>query len=172
MNFRQAIAADLPSILEIHNDAVRNLSAIWTTKLDTLEDRLAWLEERTVKGFPILIADDDEGNILGFGSYGTFRGKSGYDLTVEHSVYLKETAQGKGIGRALMQQLIQHAQSAGFHVMIGAIESGNTHSIALHEKLGFEIVGTLPEVGHKYGRWLSLCLMTLKLSDAKAPPHP
>ncbi|MFC7610415.1 GNAT family N-acetyltransferase [Teichococcus aestuarii] len=79
--------------------------------------------------------------VRGFASYGDFRPFAGYAATVEHSVYVDPAAQGKGIGRALLEALVAHAQGAGLHVMVGAIEAGNAASVALHRKAGFEEAG-------------------------------
>ncbi|KZL22067.1 N-acyltransferase YncA [Pseudovibrio axinellae] len=169
MNLRRAIKSDLPALLEIHNDAVKSLAAIWTDALETLEDRENWFDKRTAGGFPIIIAENSQGEILGYGSYGPFREKSGYDKTLEHSVYIRPEAQGKGAGSALLQVLIVLAKQDQYHVLIGAIDSENKGSIRLHERYGFKVTGELPQVGFKFGRWLDLTLMTLILNDDEAP---
>lgn len=101
--------------------------------------------------------------MLGFASYGDFRPFAGFAATVEHSVYVDPAAQGQGLGRALLAALIDRARAAGLHVMVAGIEAGNTASIALHAKAGFEEAGLLREVGRKFGRWLDLRFMTLRL---------
>ena len=106
--------------------------------------------------------------MLGYASFGDFRPFSGYRLTVEHSVHLAAEARGRGVGRVLMQALIEAAREAGKHVMVGAIGASNAASIALHEKLGFTHVGMMPEVGVRQGRWLDLVLMQLRLDAAPA----
>lgn len=169
MLLRPATLDDVPALLDIHNDAVRRLAAIWTDKQETLADRQAWFTDRTGAGLPVLVAVDGAGTILGYGSYGPFRAKEGYRLTMEHSVYVTEAAQGRGVGKALLQRLIGEAKASGVHVLVGAIDAENATSIALHARLGFETTGRLPQVGFKFGRWLDLVLMTLILDDAKAP---
>lgn len=168
MILRWATAADLPAILEIHNDAVKTLAAIWTDTLETLEDRERWLAARQAGGFPVIVAED-HGVVLGYGSYGPFREKSGYDLTMEHSVYITPEARGKGAGSALLQKIIKLAKENGIHVLVGAIDSDNDGSIRLHERFGFKTTGQLPQVGFKFGRWLDLTLMTLILNNDPAP---
>ena len=160
---RDAVEADLPVIMEIYNDAVANTTAIWNEVLVDLDNRRAWLNARRERGFPVIVATID-GAVAGYASYGDWRAFDGYRHTVEHSVYVHREARGGGIGKRLMQELIARAASNGVHVMIAAIESENTASIALHERLGFRVAGKFSEVGTKFGRWLDLTCMELKIS--------
>lgn len=171
MIIRPATASDLPQILDIHNDAVRRLDAIWTEIEDSLADRAAWLKDREQRNFPVLVAIDpvDE-TLLGYASYGTYRAKSGYDLTIEHSIYLRDAAQGKGTGKALMSALIEDAKSKGYHLMVGVIDAKNQASIRFHEGFGFTHAGFLPQAGFKHGRWLDQVNMILLLNDNPPPP--
>ncbi|SDR18967.1 GNAT family N-acetyltransferase [Pseudovibrio sp. Tun.PSC04-5.I4] len=169
MIIRDATKTDLPALLDIHNDAVKTLAAIWTDTLETLEDRTNWFDARIAGGFPIIVAEDVNGEVLGYGSYGPFRDKSGYDKTMEHSVYITPQAQGKGAGSALLVKLIELAKADRHHVLVGAIDSENTGSIRLHERYGFKVTGELPQVGFKFGRWLDLTLMSLLLNADEAP---
>jgi len=170
MHIRPATSADLPALLDIHNDAVRTLKAIWTDKPDTLDDRRAWFEARREAGLPVIVAETDDGTVAGYGSYGPFRPKEGYRLTLEHSVYVAPDVRGRGIGKALLVRLIELARADGCHVLVGAIDGENTGSIALHRQLGFDVTGRLPQVGMKFGQWLDLVLMTLVLDDRPVPP--
>lgn len=165
---RDARPEDAPAIADIYNDAVRNLAAIWTDTLTDAAERAEWIAERQAAGFPVIVTERD-GRVLGYASYGTFRAKDGYDLTVEHSVYVHSDARGRGLGTPMLEWVIEHARGAGKHVMIGAIDGQNAGSIALHARLGFETVGTLPQIGKKFGRWLDLTLMQLRLDDRPAP---
>ncbi|MNQ95519.1 N-acyltransferase YncA [compost metagenome] len=128
-----------------------------------LANRRAWLAERTAAGFPVLVALNAQGEVLGYASYGTWRSIEGFRHTVEHSVYVRGDQRGQGLGPALMQALIERARQAGLHVMVAAIESGNAASIRLHERLGFVTTGQMPQVGRKFGRWLDLTFMQLML---------
>lgn len=163
MNIRDAGEADLPAILAIYNDAVANTTAIWNETLVDLADRQAWLNQRRAAGFPVLVAEDADGCVLGYASYGTWRSIEGFRHTVEHSVYVSGAQRGRGLGIALMQALIERARAAGLHVMVAAIETENAASICLHRRLGFEITGQMPQVGRKFGRWLDLTFMQLLL---------
>lgn len=169
MLIRPATLDDVPVLLGIHNDAVLRLAAIWTDKQETLAERQAWFSGRTGAGLPVVVAVAEDGKILGYGSYGPFRAKEGYRLTMEHSVYVTEDAQGKGVGKALLARIVAEAKASGVHVLVGAIDAENAASIALHQKLGFEITGRLPQVGFKFGRWLDLVFMTLIVDAAAAP---
>lgn len=169
MNIRPAAEADLPQILDIHNDAIRRLDAIWTETEETLADRKAWLDDRAKNGFTVLVAEEN-GHILGHASFGTYRARSGYRKTIEHSIYLRDEAQGRGVGKALMEALIEDAKAKGFHLMVGVIDSKNVGSVAFHERLGFQMLGTLPQSGFKHGRWLDQVNMYLLLNDDPAPP--
>ena len=160
---RDATEADLPIIMEIYNDAVANTTAIWNDVLVDLQNRKEWFAARKAKGFPVLVAELD-GKVAGYASYGDWRAFDGYRHTVEHSVFVHRDAWGGGFGRLLMLELIARAASNGMHVMIAAIESENDASIRLHEKLGFRIAGKFSEVGTKFGRWLDLTCMELKVS--------
>lgn len=170
MTIRPATDDDLAAILDIHNDCVRRLDAIWTEIEDTLADRQAWLDDRIGGGFAVLVAEE-EGRILGHASYGPYRARSGYRKTVEHSIYLRDEAQGRGVGKALMAALVEDARAKGFHLMIAVIDAGNQGSIAFHERFGFQMAGRLPQAGFKHGRWLDQVNMVLLLNDDPAPPR-
>ncbi|WP_370869581.1 N-acetyltransferase family protein [Pseudomonas sp.] len=163
MIIQDASAADLPAILAIYNDAVQHTTAIWNETQVDLANREAWLNERHTAGFPVLVAKNDAGELLGYASYGTWRSIEGFRHTVEHSVYVRSDQRGQGLGPLLMQALIERAQAAGLHVMVAAIESGNSASIRLHERLGFVTSGQMPQVGRKFDRWLDLTFMQLNL---------
>lgn len=159
---RLATLSDLPSILEIVNYAIAHTTAIYDYYPRSLEDQTLIFETKKAKGFPIFVIEENA-EILGFGTYDTFRTKVGYRFTVEHSVYVKEGFSGKGLGALLMQKLIDTAKSQNYHIMIGVIDASNENSIKFHEKFGFESKGILQEVAYKFERWLDANLMTLKL---------
>ncbi|WP_072749473.1 GNAT family N-acetyltransferase [Rhodococcus maanshanensis] len=162
MLIRDADHHDLPGILEIHNEAVLNTTAIWDEETVDVEDRREWLESRRRAGYPVLVAESD-GRVAGYASYGVWRAKSGYRYTVENSVYVHVDHHRKGIASELMTSLIERARAGSVHVMVASIESGNTTSIALHERFGFRTVAVMPEVGMKFGRWLDMTFMQLTL---------
>lgn len=162
-SIQDANDTDLPGILAIYNDAVQHTTAIWNETLVDQANRRAWLAERTAAGFPVLVAHDAAGEVVGYASYGTWRIIEGFRQTVEHSVYVRADQRGQGLGPLLMQALIEHARAANLHVMVAAIESENIASIRLHQRLGFVTTGQMPQVGRKFGRWLDLTFMQLIL---------
>ncbi|PTR30430.1 phosphinothricin acetyltransferase [Rhodococcus sp. OK519] len=162
MLIRDAVESDLPGILEIHNDAIANSTAIWDETLADLDERRRWLDSRRADGFPVLVADID-GEVAGYASYGVWRAKSGYRHTVENSVYVHNDFHRRGIATALMTALIERARAGGIHVIVASVESTNTTSIALHQRFGFRIVAQMPEVGRKFDRWLDMTYLQLNL---------
>lgn len=151
------------AILEILNDAIVNSTAVWDFEERTSDSMTGWFGAKTASNFPVVGIEDENGQLLAFGTYGTFRAWPGYRFTVEHSVYVRSDQRGKGLGKVIMNELISRAKAAGMHAMIGGIEATNDGSIALHEKLGFKHVGTLPQVGRKFDRWLDLAFYELIL---------
>ena len=163
LHIRDAHPDDLPAILVIHNANIATSTSIWDTEQVGLDDRVAWFRDRIAAQRPVLVAEID-GELAGYASYGAFRPKSGYRFTVENSVYVDKRFHRRGLATVLLTELIARARQAGtVHAMVAAIESSNTGSIQLHERFGFRIVGVLPEVGHKFGRWMDLTLMQLTL---------
>lgn len=165
MLIRDATIDDAQGIMLIYNDAVEHTTAIWNETLVDEANRQSWLLERQGRGYPVLVAVDDADAVLGYTSFGDWRAFDGYRHTVEHSVYVRDDRRGEGLGRLLMTTLIDRARKLNKHVMIAAIEAGNRESIALHLKLGFTQTGLMPEVGTKFGRWLDLAYLQLKLGD-------
>jgi phosphinothricin acetyltransferase len=165
MIIRDASEADLPSILEIYNDAVVNTDAIWNEKPADIENRRKWLESHADAGLPIIVAVDDDGILCGYASLSEWRPFEGYRHTVENSVYVNKHKRGKGTGRILMQELIKRASELNMHAIVAGIEAENAASIKLHEQLGFKTAGKLDEVGIKHGRWLDLIFMVLLLKN-------
>lgn len=157
------------AILDIFNEAIVNSTALYDYQQRTPAHMVAWFDAKRSGGFPVIGVEDGAGTLLAFGSYGTFRAWPAYKYTVEHSVYVHKDHRGKGLGRTVMQSLVDAARQHGVHAMVGAIDASNAGSIALHERLGFARVGTLPQVGFKFGRWLDLALYQ-RLLDTPAQP--
>lgn len=170
MMIRDAGRDDLAAILALYNHAIVHTTAVWNETPVTFEERHLWFDVKQQRGFPVLVAVDG-GEVLGFASYGDFRSFPGFSQSVEHSIYVSPHAHRRGIGRALLDALIARARDAGLHAMIGGIDASNAASIALHQAMGFAQVGHMPQVGHKFGRWLDLAFLQKLLSD-DAPPTP
>ncbi|MRJ75351.1 GNAT family N-acetyltransferase [Aeromicrobium sp. SMF47] len=162
MILRDAAPSDVADLLAIHNEAVRDTTAIWDETETDLAERSAWLEGRLSAGFPVLVVEI-EGAVVGYASYGPWRPKTGYRHTVEDSLYVRSSHQGRGLASILLDALIARAREAGLHRMVAMIESTNTLSVGLHERRGFRTAGVLTQVGSKFGRWLDLTVMQLDL---------
>lgn len=158
MQIRDAADADLPGILEIYNEVIAHSTAIYAEQPVSLEDRLAWFNDRRQQHYPVLVAVDD-GTIAGFASFGDFRAWPCYRYTVEHSVHVRVGRRGCGIGSRLLETLIPRASALGKHVLIAGIDAENASSLRLHLKMGFERVAQFREVGRKFDRWLDLVFM-------------
>jgi phosphinothricin acetyltransferase len=160
---RDACEQDLPAIVEITNQAIRETTAVWSYTPATIDSRRQWWQDRQQRNYPVLVAEVDN-RVVGFASFGDFRPWEGYRYTVEHSVYVTPDRQRQGIGRLLLANLIDRARVTGKHSMIAGIDAANSASLQLHRQFGFVEVGRLPEVGWKFERWLNLVLLQLVLN--------
>ncbi len=149
---------DTQAILEIINYNILNSTALYDYEPRTLENQIAIFEDKLIKGFPIIVAVDNE-TLVGFGYYSEFRFREAYKFTVEHSVYAHPNHIGKGIGKLILENLINLAKLQKLHTMIGVIDAENQSSIEFHKKFGFEIAGTIKDSGFKFDRWLHSVFM-------------
>ena len=157
----EASAEDIPAITAILNHAAAHTTATWHEYPKTVAEMAEWFAARK-RDYAVLAARDTSG-LLGYGSYGPFRVPSGYRLSAEHSIYVREDARGHGIGKALLAALIDRARGQGLHMLIGGIDSENSLSFTLHKAFGFEETGRLPEIGRKFDRWLTLVFLQKRL---------
>lgn len=157
------------AILEILNEAILHSTALYDYQPRTAQNMDEWFAAKARGGFPVLGLENDDGSLAGFGSYGTFRAWPAYKYTIEHSVYVHRLQRGRGIGQALMRQLIAAARAQQYHVMIGGIDMNNAASIALHTGLGFVHAGTIRQAGFKFGGWLDLGFYQLILDTPLQP---
>ncbi len=156
-------------ILAIFNDAILHSTALYDYRPRTAEMMARWFEAKQKGDFPVLGAVSEGGEFMGFASYGTFRAWPAYKYSVEHSLYSAAPFRGQGVGKRLLQELIAAAQAQQYHLLIGGIDSQNTASLKLHERLGFQHAGTIRQAGFKFGRWLDLTFYQLILPT---PSHP
>lgn len=154
---RVAEPSDAAAIMAIYNHAVENSTATFDLVPRTYGQQLEWLSDRS-GARTVLVAVDPDG-VVGFASLSPYRDRPAYSTTVEDSVYVSHTHQGRGIGRMLLEALIDTARAHGFHTMIARVVADHEASIALHEACGFETVGHEREVGRKFGRWLDVVTM-------------
>lgn len=162
ITYRLAQQKDLPQIREILNHAIAHTTAVYDYDLRSENDMQNWWKTKRESNHPILVATENK-TVVGFCSYGEFRRWQGFYQSMEHSVYVHEQHQGKGIGKKLLAELLNEAKRRNVHVLIGGIDADNEASIRLHEKLGFAKTGHLREVGFKFDRYLDLVFMQIIL---------
>jgi L-amino acid N-acyltransferase YncA len=165
LEIRPAIAADLPSITDIYADAVRLGTATFELVPPDLAEMTRRFQALTDSGFPYLVAVL-EGRVAGYAYAGPYRPRPAYRFTVENSVYLQPAVHRRGVGLQLLQRLIAECEARGFRQMIAVIgDSANAASIGVHAACGFQMVGTHPDVGLKFGRWLDTVMMQRELGE-------
>ncbi|HEU5152399.1 MAG TPA: GNAT family N-acetyltransferase [Iamia sp.] len=158
---RPAVEADLPAITRLFNVLIPTTATAWRDHLADDEEMAAWWDDQAAAGHPVLVAEAD-GRVVGYATWTGFRGGDrfpGYRTTVEHTIHVEADRHGAGVGRLLLDALLAEARHRGVHVVVGAIDSENTGSLAFHRALGFTEVGRMPEVGRKFDRWLDLVLV-------------
>jgi len=162
---REALEQDLPDVREIYNHYVANSivtfdESPWTAR--ALRTKFATVRER---GYPFLVAVSPNDVVLGFAYVYPWKEKAAYRFTVENSIYLGPASTGKGLGTALMGELLERARAAGVKEVIAVIaDRGAEGSIALHERFGFATTGSMGRVGFKFGRWLGVVMMQKSFS--------
>lgn len=162
-----SLREDLPAILAIYNEVIRNSTAVYSEEEFTPARGESWLDSKWEQGFPMIVARDASG-VAGFATFGEFRAWPCYRNTVEHSVHIRTDRRGRGLGKSLVMELMVRAAALRKHVMIAGIDADNAVSIGLHRSLGFSQAGHFHEVGFKFGRWLDLVFMQCIL-PATAP---
>jgi L-amino acid N-acyltransferase YncA len=170
MMIRSATGTDLPGILGIYNEAVLNTTATYEYEPHTLEMRKAWFDEHVRDNYPVFVAQNGDGRIVGWSCLSKFRPRTGYRFTGEDSIYVAADQRGRGIGKSLLQPVIQSARDLGLHAVIAGIDAGGRASIRLHAHFGFVQVAHLKEAGWKFGRWLDMIYMELLLNGASHAP--
>jgi L-amino acid N-acyltransferase len=170
MKIRPAKREDLPAILEIYNDAVLTTTATYDYEPRSLEHRIKWFEDHEKINLPIFVAEEENGQIVGWSSLSRYHDRAGYRFTCENSIYVAASARGRGIGKLLLAPLIESARSLGLRAIIAAIDATNAASVRLHAGFDFVEVGRFPNVGFKFERWLDLVYMELLLPGPSIPP--
>ena len=156
-------------ILAIFNEAIAHSTTLYDYKPRTIEMMAEWFEAKRKGTYPVIGAENDSGELMGFTSYGSFRAWPAYKYTVEHSVYVDARFRGRGIGKRLLKEIISEAQGQNYHVLVGCIDAANSASVRLHEAAGFAYCGTIRQAGFKFGRWLDLLFYQLILSTPAQP---
>jgi len=159
LTVRKATLGNLDAITEIYNDAVLKTVATFDTEPKSLEEQKVWFANHSSK-YQILVAEQD-GLVVGWASLSRWSDRCAYSDTAEISLYVREGHRGKGIGKRLIREIVQEGKRAGLHTVIARITEGNDVSIHLHESVGFKHIGTMREVGRKFGKLLDVYLMQL-----------
>jgi phosphinothricin acetyltransferase len=163
ITINDATRSDLTAVGIIMNHAIEKTTAVWYDRTKSEEDISHWWQAKQDGNWPVIVARS-AGQVVGYGTFGPFRPFDGYRFTVEHSLYVDPSAQGKGIGKAILQSLIDIARTRRLHVMVGGIDAENQISLALHRSLGFLEVARMPEVGTKFNSWRTLVFMQRTLT--------
>lgn len=158
---RRANLADVEAITGIYNEAILTTTATFDTEPKSVDERTQWLQSHDER-HPVLVADA-EGLVVGWASLTRWSERQAYDETAETSFYVQASHRGRGIGRKLKSAIIEEARRLHFHTLIARIAEGSQESIHLNESAGFMHVGTLKEVGRKFGRLLDVHIMQLVL---------
>jgi len=169
---RPATETDLPSVTKIYEHAVLHGTATFELIAPDLAEMTRRFHALMQGGFPYLVATLD-GAVVGYAYAGAYRPRPAYRFTVENSIYLNPAIHRRGIGMKLMRRLIDECEARGYRQMIAVIgDSANAGSIGLHAVCGFQMIGTHPNVGLKFGRWLDTVMMQLALGEgAKTIPE-
>ena len=165
LQLRSVTPADIPAITAIYALEVLELVNTYEYEVPSEQEMAQRMQDITSRGFPYLVAMID-GEVAGYAYANSYRARIAYQWTVENSVYVDARFQGKGVGRALMQALIDECTARGYRQMVAVIgEPTNTASIKLHERFGFHMVGVFHGLGRKHGRWLDTVQMQRALGD-------
>jgi phosphinothricin acetyltransferase len=157
LTVRPATEADVPAILDIYNYEILHGTATFDVEPKSLEDRLEWF--RKMQPPHCVIVAEEDGVVVGWGCLRPFHERAAYRFTVENSVYIHQDHRGRRIGTLILPHLIELAREGGFHSIIAGMSEGNAASMRLHERFGFQLIGTEKEVGYKFERWLDVTWM-------------
>jgi len=171
MHVRLAEPTDAEPIRRIYNAEVLGSTATFDLRARTAEEQEAFMAEHQGT-HPVVVAVDDGGVVVGFGSLSTYRDRPSYATTVEDSVYVDGDVRGQGVGRTLLEELVRLGRLHGFHAMIARVGGGNEASIALHLACGFEMVGVEREIGRKFNRWLDVAVLQRMLGGEGSDAGP
>lgn len=171
MTVRPALESDVEAITAIYRPAVEQGTASFELEAPPPAEMLRRMRAIKDGGYPYLVCADGGGKVLGYAYVSAYRTRPAYRWTVEDSIYVSPDAQGRGIGRMLLEALIRACTAAGYRQMIAVVgDSGTASSIGLHRALGFTFCGVIHSVGFKHGRWLDSVLMQRPLGTGDTTP--
>jgi L-amino acid N-acyltransferase len=182
VRIRLATVDDAAAIQAIYNHEVEHTTATFDLVPRTLEDQRSWLAARS-GAFSAVVAIglagtnranevDDVDEVLGFASLSPYKERAAYRTSVEDSVYVRRDAHGRGVGKLLLNHILDVAAASGFHAVMARIEASGAASRGLHVTCGFELVGVEREIGRKFGRWLDVALMQCVLHERATRSRP
>lgn len=161
---RPAQTDDLPGIQTIFNHEIKHSTAVYSYSPYSDIEIQEWFQLKIEQNFPVIVAVNEVGRVIGFATYGKFRERSAYQFTAEHSVYVHSEFRKLGVATELLLMIIQLAKENGLHSLIAGIDAENVTSIQFHLKHGFQKVGLIKEAGYKFEKWLDLQFMQLILT--------
>jgi len=166
MQIRDARDADVPAIADIYAHHVLHGTGTFEEDPPSPAEMAERLAAVLARGFAWLVAEAEDGTILGYAYFNQFRDRSAYRHTAENAIYVRDDVRGQGVGKALVGALLERAEAAGFRQMLAVIgDSENTGSIGLHISLGFRQAGVMKAVGAKFGRWVDVVIMQASLGE-------
>lgn len=164
---RDARLPDLEAITAIYRESVVNGQSSFELIPPSTDEMKRRFTAMTGRNYPYIVAEEDDGVILGYAYAAAYRERPAYRWTVEDSIYIDKNARGRDIGKALLVDLIARCENLGFRQMIAIVGGPETGSVALHKALGFEHIGTMQATGYKFGQWLDTVVMQLPLGKGR-----
>lgn len=165
LSIRDLIPEDLPAAVSIYADAVNNGTASYEIVAPDLAEMTGRYEALRSKGYPYLAAIDEKGALAGYAYASAFRTRPAYRWLVEDSIYIHPAARGRGVGKALLTELLFRCEALGFRQMVAVIGGASEASVAVHRSCGFEAAGRLVGTGFKHARWLDTIFMQKTLGE-------
>ena len=170
-NIRASTESDIPAITAIYRHHVLHGTGTFEIDPPSEQDMTARRADVLSRGLPYLVAEGDDGRILGFSYANWFKPRPAYRFSAEDSIYVADSARGQGVGRLLLQALCDQAQAAGVRKLLAVIgDSANAGSIGVHRAAGFSEIGVMRSMGWKFDRWLDIVLMEKTLGEGDTTP--
>ena len=157
LTIRKATTKDLMEITKIYNEAIMKTVATFDTELTTIDEQKKWFKRHGPKN-PIIAAELNK-KVVGWAALSEWSDRCAYSDTAEISLYVLEKHQGKGIGKKLIEAIVEEGEKSGLHTLIARITEGNEKSVNLHKSVGFEHIGIMKECGYKFGKRHDVYLM-------------